>query len=124
MFIKYEDCGDSIIIHLPDSVCWRICFKLFDDNGNDDYGLYLNIEDKTILLRDTENWCQGRPNLSYTEVGSMYEEILDIIASKIENEPNLRMIDIPAIENKLLEEKYEKRWIEKGYVEVSPNGSW
>lgn len=124
MFIKYDSCGDNIVINVPDSVCWKVCFKLLDDNCCDSYNLYLIVEDKTILLRDTDYWCQGRPKLCYTEVGYMYEEIIDMIASKIKNEPNLRIIDIPEIKNKLLEEKYEKKWIEKGYVELCSDGSW
>ncbi len=56
------------------------------------------------------------------EVGYLYEEILDIISTKMENEPDLKVIGISSIENKLLNEKYEKRWIEKGYVTVDSNG--
>ena len=124
MFVKYEDCGDNIIVNVPDSVTWKICYKLFDEDGYDDCNLYLIVGDETILLRDTEYWCQGRPNLPYSAVGYLYEEIVDAIVAKIENDPNLRVIDISSIESKLLEEKYEKKWIEKGYVEVYPNGSW
>ena len=124
MFIKYEDCGDNIIINVPDAETWQIRFKLFDEDCNDDYNLYLIIGDKTVLLRDTEYWCQGRPNLPYSVVGKLYEEIVNAIWTKLDNEPNLKMIDIPLIESKLLEEKFEKDWIEKGYVEVYDDGSW
>lgn len=124
MFIKYDDCGDNIILNVPNTKSWKICYKLFNDNGEDDYALYLIVEAETILLRDTNYWCQGRPELSYAAVGSMYEEIVDIIASKIENEPNLQLIDIPTIERKLLSETYEQKWIEKGYIKMDATGHW
>ncbi len=75
-----------------------------------------------ILLRAAEEWCSGRSDLPDYEVGYLYEEILDIISTKMENEPDLKVIGISSIENKLLNEKYEKRWIEKGYVTVDSNG--
>ena len=124
MFVKYEVCDDNIIINVPDSVTWKICYKVFDDDGNEDYSLYLIVGDEIILIRDVEYWCQGRPNLPYQAVGYLYEEIVDVIASKIETESNLRMIDISEIESELLYGKYEKDWIENGYVKVSPNGGW
>ena len=124
MFVKYDNCGDNTIVNVPDSVTWKICYKLFDEDGNDDYNLYLIVGDETVLLRDTDYWCQGRPNLPHFTVGNLYEEIVDAIVAKIENDPNLRVIDISSIESKLLEEKYEKLWIEKGYVEVYPDGRW
>jgi hypothetical protein len=124
MFIKYEDCGDNIIVNVPDSLTWKICYKLFDEAGNEDCNLYLIVGEETILLRDAEYWCQGRTNLPYSAVGDLYEEIVNVIGAKIENEPNLRIIDISSIESKLLEDEFEKKWIEKGYVDVYPDGSW
>ena len=112
MFIKYENCGDNIVLIVPDSAMWQICYRSFDEDGNDNCHLYLIIEDKTILLRDTEYWCQGRPNLPYSAVGYLYEEIVDVIFAKIANEPNLKIIDIPSVENQLLNEKYEKKGFE------------
>ena len=124
MFLKYDDCGDNVIINLPNSVVWSIRYRLFHDEGNEDCNLYLIVDDRQILLRDTDNWCAGRPNLPYYAVRNMYEEIVDVIATQIENKPTLTLIDLPAIENKLLKEKYEKMWIEKGYVELKPDGTW
>ena len=125
MLIKYEYCGDNTIINVPDSAYWKICFRLINDSTpGDDYGLYLITDEKEILLRDTDCWCSGRPELPYTAVGAMYEEIVDIIASKIEAEPNLRIVDVNAIEGKLLSEKYEKKWLENGYVKLREDGSW
>lgn len=124
MFIKNEICDDNDIINVPDSAMWQICYRVFDEDGEADYKLCLIIEDKTILLRDPEYWCQGRPNLPYAAVGYLYREIVDVIFAKIENEPNLKIIDIPSIENQLLNEKYEKEWLEKGYVTADNNGCW
>ncbi len=124
MFIKYENCGDNIILNVPDSEMWQICYRLLDEKGYDDCSLYLIIADKTILLRDGEDWWNGRPDLPCFAVGELYEEIVEVIFAKIENEPNLKVIDITSIEYQLIKEKYEKKWLEKGYVTADNNGSW
>ena len=125
MILKYEDIGDRVIMNLPDSACWEIRFRLFgEDTGCDDYNLYLIYGDKEIVLRDTEYWCQGRRDLPYTAVGALYEEIVEVIGKKLALDPDLRIIDIEAIEEELIAAKYEKKWIEKGYIKPSDNGSW
>ncbi|MBQ6897992.1 MAG: hypothetical protein IJN70_03350 [Clostridia bacterium] len=124
MYLKYEDCGDKIILNLPAEKSWKICFKLFDDDVAEDYNLYLMMDGETVLLLDTEYLCQGRPELSYRAVGELYEEIIDVIAEKLEKEPDLRVIDIMAAMNKLLAEKYEKKWLDAGFITPDANGSW
>ncbi len=124
MFIKYEYLGDKVIMNLQSEANWKICFKLFDDEGCEDYNLYLITDEETVVLRDVEYWCQGRPDLRYTAIGELFEEIVDVIAHKLEHEPDIRVIDIPAIENKLIEEKYEKMWMEKGFIKIDEHGRW
>ena len=124
MIIKYEYIGDKIIVNVPDNAYWEIRFRLFDkDTGADDYNLYLIFGDKEFVLRDTEYWCQGR-KLPYTAVGALYEEIIEVIAERIALNPDLKFLDIEAIESELIESKYEKKWLEKGYIEVDANGRW
>ena len=123
MLIKYDFCGDNNIVNIPETMYWKISFAMLDENGRDDYNLYLHIGNEKITIRDTDFWSMGR-DLPYEEVGYMYEEMVDIIAAKIEQEPNLKIIDISAIESTLINEKYEKRWIEKGYIEPDADGSW
>ena len=124
MFIKYEYIGDKILINVPDSSVWEIRFRLFNEDGDEDYNLYLTIDGKEIELRDTDYWCQGRPQLSYRAVGEMYEEIVEIVTQMIAEEPNLRVIDIDEIEAELIEHKYAQLWLDKGFVKPNKNGSW
>ncbi len=124
MFIKYEYIGDRILINVPDSSVWEIRFRLFNEDGDEDYNLYLTIDGKETELRDTDYWCQGRPQLSYRAVGEMYEEIVETVAQKIAEEPNLRVIDIDEIEAELIERKYAQLWLDKGFVKPDKNGSW
>lgn len=125
MLIKYDDCGDNTIINIPDSLIWRICFIQYDENGDYKGELCLIIGDETIVIRDLEYFCGGRPNLPVHAVCNLYEDIMNVISAKIESEPDLRMIDITSIESKLLKEKYEKKWIKEGYIVVNPvHGLW
>lgn len=122
MFIKYNNgCGDNIIVNVPDSEYWEIKFQLFDDNCCDNYNLYLVTKDRTITLRDTEYWSQGR-DIPYSSVGGMYEELVDVIGEKIAD--NVRFIDIDKLESELIEAKYYKKWLDKGYICIYENGSW
>jgi len=116
MIIKYEYCLDCAIVNLPDSACWQIRFDAVGDNGYDINELRLVIGDKIIRICGAEDWCSGEPDLPEIEVGLMLAEIVDVVASKIETEPELRVIDITEIERRLFSEKYSKIWIEKGYI--------
>ena len=124
MLIKYEYIGDKVVVNAPDNSYWEIRFKLFDCEGNEDYNLYLIIGEKEFMLRDVDYWCQGRWNLPYTAVGALYEEMVEVIAKRIACEPNLKVIDVEAIESELLESKYKKKWLEKGFIELAADGSW
>ena len=125
MYIKYEYVADKVFLHLPDSLPWEIRFRYFNKTGErDDLCLYLSIGEQEILLCDPDIWCQGRPDLPYDAVAMLYEEMVDVIAQKVIEDPDLKVLDINAIEMQLLEEKYEKIWAEKGFIELDENGSW
>lgn len=113
MIIKYTHNGDRIIANIPDGSFWEIRFRMFDnDTGNDDFNLYLIHEGREITLRDTAHFCRSR-NLSCYCVGAMYGEMVDVIAARLANDPNLRILDIDAIESELLTSKYEKLFLEE-----------
>jgi len=124
MFIKYEFFADPVLVYIPDSEPWEIRMKSVDENGFEDCGLYLTASGAETQLTDSDIWCQGRPDLPRWAVGELYEEIIEVIAQKIIEESNLKVIDIPQIECRLLCEKYEKIWAERGYIEIAENGSW
>ena len=123
MYIKYTSFGDKVFMNIPESSHWEIRFRMLNERG-DDYNLYLIIDDNEIELRDTEHWCQGRPSLPYEAVGNLYEDIVDAVANRLAADRDLRVIDIDAIEHRLLENKYEKLWLERGYVKPDKNGRW
>lgn len=125
MIIKYECYEGLIIVNVPDSSYWEIRIKQYaEDTGGDDYSLYLIFDDKKYLIRDTEYWWMGRDNLPCFAIGELYEEIVEIIAKQIADDPNLKIIDINVIESELIDSKYKERWLEKGYIELSSDGSW
>ena len=123
MIFKYTNI-DNVILNIPNTDFWDLRFRLFDKDGYDDYGIYLTYKDEEIMIRDHYFWTQGRPNLSCSAVGNLYEEIIDVVIQQIANNPNLSVIDIDSIETQLLNEKYEKIWIDKNYVEIDKNGAW
>lgn len=124
MFIQFDDIGDRRLIHLPDSAYWELRFRLFDEKGNDDYGLYLILGEEEILLRDTDTLCQGRPELHYRAVGALYEAMVERVGERLAADPMPRIVDIDAIESELLEEKFYQQWLKKGYIQPDANGHW
>ena len=123
MYVKYEFIGDKALVNVPDSSLWEIRFRMFSDEG-DDFGLYLIVNGEAFELRNTDFWCQGRPSLPYTAVGDLYEQIVETVAQRIAADPELRLIDIDAIETELIETRFAKLWLEKGFVKRDKNGSW
>lgn len=122
LFISYQDCGDQVLLNLPETAVWGIRFRMYNARGYEDYGLYLSIEGQTYCLRDTDAWCQGRPDLPESAVGKLYAEMLDQIAKQIA-EQKVNFIDVQDIETTLIS-KHEKIWTEKGYIQPGLNGNW
>ena len=119
MFIKCSYCDgvDNVVINLPETEKFEIRCK-YDD------GLYLILPDEEIILRDIYHWCDGRPELPTYAVDELYSEIVDVIAKTLISDENIRSIDIDEIENKLLDEKYAKKWSSNGYITIDENGVW
>ena len=124
MRIKYSFLGDNVILNLPDDKLWELRYRLFDDEVMEVYGLYIICGDKEIEIRDVECYAQGRPELPLSAVGDLYEDIVDKTGEMLAANPGLNFIDIDEIESKLLCEKYEKLWKEKGFIELAADGSW
>ncbi len=124
MLFKYTYIGDQVIVNVPDHELWELRFMLFDDDGYDNYNLYLIYRDKKTEIRETDFWTQGRPNLPYSAVGALYEEIVEVVCERLAGNPNLKIIDIDAIEDELIAQKYEKIWLDKNYVTKDSNGRW
>ena len=124
MLLKYDYIGDQILVNLPDNEYWELRFKLFNDEGCEDYNLYLIYRDKETEIRETEYWTQGRPALPYHAVGALYEEIVVVISQRLAADPTLKIIDIKAIESELIKQKYEKLWSEKNYITIDSGGNW
>ncbi len=124
MLLKYDYIGDQILVNLPDNEYWELRFKLFNDEGCEDYNLYLIYRDKETEIRETEYWTRGRPALPYHAVGALYEEIVVVISQRLAADPTLKIIDIKAIESELIKQKYEKLWSEKNYITIDSGGNW
>lgn len=118
MYIKCNMCDacDNLLLHITPNDRFEFRYR-FED------GLYLILPDKEIVLREVDLFCQGRPNLPESAVGDLFAEMLEVITQLIKEE-EISILDIDEIENKLITEKYEKKWISEGYVEVYADGSW
>ena len=123
MIIIYSFIGDRAIVSIPESVQWEIVSRSFDDKGDDDNGLYLVIDGKERCLSVADAWCSGR-NIPEFEIGALHEDVVGLIFAKMTEDSSLRMIDIDRIISELLATKYEKRWAERGYIEMRADGSW
>ena len=44
MYIKYELIGDRTLLYLPPGKPWSLQFRMFDEDGNEDYSVYLTVD--------------------------------------------------------------------------------
>jgi hypothetical protein len=123
MYIKYEYIGDRTLLHLSPDKPWSLQFRMFDEDGNEDYSVYLTVSGGTpIQILDTDLFCQGCPDLPYYAVGHLYEDVIDAAAEQVSADPNVRVLDIPGIVDQLVASKYRDLWLTKGYI--GPDWSW
>ncbi len=120
MYICYSNI-EKRIIHIPSHVTWTLECRPFDDEGNEDGNMYLILEGKEYVIRDPEYWCIGR-KLPYHIVVYFYEDMLNVIMEELANNPHV--INIDKIENDMIENKYKKKWLDNGYIEIDDNGNW
>lgn len=117
MYIKYEFIGDRNLLFIPSGKHWSLRFLMFDEDGSEDYSVYLTIEgDKPIRILDVDLFCQGNPDLPYYAVGHLYEDLIDLAAEQLASGPILLLLDIPDLVRHLVETKYRAIWCERGYV--------
>lgn len=123
MIIKYEYIGDRAVVYIPDDAQWEIITRSVDEKGYEDNGLYLIVNGEERSLSDAEAMCAGRSLPEY-EIGALHGDVVDAVFRRMADDPQLRAIDIEEIIAELLTSKYEKRWAEKGYIELRADGSW
>ena len=117
MYIKYEFIGDRNLIFIPDNKLWSLRFRMFDEDGNEDYSVYLTVEGSDpIRILDVDQFCQGNPDLPYYAVGHLYEDLIDTAAEQIRTNPAECVLDISDLVSQLVLSKYKAIWVEKGYI--------
>ena len=124
MIIKYEFAGEKAVVFIPDNVQWEIISRCIDDRGYDDNGLYLIVDGKERTLEAGDAWSGGARTIPDFEVSCLHEEVIDVIAERMANNPDLRIIDINEIIEGLISSEYYKRWLEKEYIKPDANGRW
>jgi len=124
MIIKYEFAGDKAVVFIPDNVQWEIVNRCFNDKGFDDNGLYLVVDGQERTLEAGDAWSGGDKKIPDFEVSCLHEEVIDVIAERMANHPDLRIIDINEIIDGLISSKYYKRWLEKEYIKPDAKGCW
>ena len=117
MYIKYEYIGDRTLLSIPAGKLWSLRFLTFDKDGNEDYSVYLTVEgNEPICVLDVDLFCQGSPNLPYYAVGHLYEDLIDVAAEHLMDNPDPPLLDIPALAHRLVDTKYRDLWHKKGYI--------
>ena len=91
MYIKYEYIGDRSLLYIPPGKPWSLRFLMFNDDGDEDYSVYLTVGDsKPICVLEVDLFCQGSPNLPYYAVGHLYEDLIDLAAEELADNPRSR----------------------------------
>lgn len=117
MYIKYDYIGDRTLLYLPPDKLWSLRFRMFDEDGDEDYSVYLTVDDgEPICVLDVDLFCQGSPNLPYYAVGHLYEDLIDAAADLLVRDPDLPLLDIPSLARRLVDTKYRDLWFRKGYI--------
>ena len=123
MLIRFQLMGEDNLISIPDTMPWRLVRKLFDNDGYDDYGLYLILNGEEIQLRDAQELCDGR-DIPLSAVGQLHYDMIDEIIRLLIETPKTEFICLEDLEAELLQNKYKKLWIDKGYIHPDENGIW
>ena len=117
MYLKYDNIGDRTLLHLPADKLWALRFRIFDEDGCEDYSVSLAVAgEKPIPVLDADLFCQGNPDLPRYAVGRLYEELIDTAAAQLEQDPAPPQLDIPALVRTLVDTKYRALWVKKGYI--------
>ena len=115
MFVIYEDREEMQLLHLPGTEKWSLCASGVDDGGYDEAALYLRFRDEKQLILHEDRWFRKVPGLPRDEVKALYRDILEAAVRQVAEDP-AAVLDIRAMEAKLMEEKYRALWTEKGYT--------
>lgn len=117
MYIEYELIGDRTLLYLPPGKPWSLQFRMFDEDGSEDYSVYLTVDGgEPIQVLDVDLFCQGSPDLPYYAVGHLYETLIDAVAEHLMDNPGTPLLDIPDLVRRLIEGKYYDLWHKKGYI--------
>lgn len=115
MFVIYEDREEMQLLHLPETEKWSLCASGVDDGGYDEAALYLRFRDEKQLILHEDRWFRKVPGLPRDEVKALYRDILEAAVRQVAEDP-AAVLDIRAMEAKLISEKYRALWTEKGYT--------
>jgi len=125
MYVKYESCGDPIIIHIPSQKQWTLRHITFDDNCDESYRNILEIEGcEPIILQESKMYCANRPDLPDFAVGALLKDVVNTVAERLALNPDQRLIDITGITQTLIGQTYFSLWERRGYIIVDEDGRW
>jgi len=124
MLMKFGVYGGQTIIHIPENTKWEIFCRPDNERGYPDNGLYLIVDGKEYEMQEGDFWSGGDRNIPGSEIWFLHGEVIETIFKKIEENPDLRTIDVTGITMEVLSKDFEKRWIEEGYITLNADGSW
>lgn len=119
MFVKSSFCDgcELALIHCPETECYEFRYRL-------EKGLYLQLPGRDVLLMPENLWREGRPKLPSSAVEDLCNAIVEEIARLLSGSEAPRVIDIDEIYSKLMAEKFEQEWVDRGYITLDADGSW
>lgn len=116
MIIKYEYIGSKHLVFIPENTRFDIVYQLFDEEGDEDYSVYLKIHgEPPIPLLEVDALCQGRPALPAHGVGALHEMVVDsMILYLLADRP---IIDVDGILHAHLDTGVAADWLERGWLQ-------
>ena len=111
MYIYWEEIGRGHVQKVSEQDGWSIYCGV-DTLGYD--CLYIKIGTDLHLIRDSDEFTSGRPNLDSYDVGEFFTAVVKAVVDLVvKDHPDY--IDLVKIQEQVLE-PFWKDWEEKGYI--------
>ena len=124
MLLRFKFNGDENLIYIPDTMPWRMIYKEFDENCNDECNVYLLMNGETIEVSNSDEFCMEHRIPEY-EFGYLYADVVEEVKKLLlASEGKNQCVDLEEIKGRLLKEKYFEQWKNKGYISPYEHEIW
>ena len=123
MLVKFENCGISNLVYIPENIVWQLEVNTVSPNGCSFVSLNLTVGDKKYCIDDEDSYCMGRPALPESEIEDLFNDIVDRVYFLISADNSNNKLDFDKIILELVEQR-KQQWVEKEYIIIDENGNW